>query len=241
MCKSMKLFLILLTFVAPFCHSLPNEAMMFDPEARNFLMAYKQYPNIQAQYETFEKKVLELYTDEDIQRIFDSLFFSVEKHRFQTRKDQRRTPYIIHPLGVANYLLNIGKVRDPDIIIAALLHDTVEDTDTTFEEIQLFFGSQVENYVREVTDDKSLPKASRKQLQIENAPHKSEGAVLIKLADKLYNLTDLSTEPPVDWDKERIDAYFKWAQAVVDQLPLVNIPLKRAVDKIIEEYWQNKK
>ncbi len=176
--------------------------------------------------------------DKDFGRILDALAFAAEKHRFQTRKDPGATPYIIHPLGVANSLMKIGNVNDPDIIIGALLHDTVEDTETTLEEVEAQFGPRVAGFVREVTDNKALPKKVRKQLQIEHAPHKSAGAAQIKLADKLYNLTDLATAPPADWERERVDTYFRWAEAVVDGLPKVNASLKGAVDQIIATYWE---
>lgn len=176
----------------------------------------------------------------DIYRILDALSFAAEKHRFQYRKDRDQTPYIIHPMGVANNLMEIGRIRDPEIIIAALLHDTVEDTQTTFEEIERAFGARVAMFVKEVTDDKSLPKHVRKQLQIESASKKSAGAAQIKLADKLYNLTDLLKTRPLDWDDARVEAYFGWSKSVVDSLPWVNSSLKQAVDRVIKEYWQAK-
>jgi guanosine-3',5'-bis(diphosphate) 3'-pyrophosphohydrolase len=138
---------------------------------------------------------------------------------------------------VADNLLSIGKVRDADVIIAALLHDTVEDTETSLEDILERFGTRTEGFVREVTDDKSLPKQTRKQLQIEHAPHKSAGAAQIKLGDKLYNLRNLIENPPEEWESQRIDEYFQWAQKVVDNLPWVNGSLKKAVDETIAQYW----
>lgn len=203
-------------------------------------------PKVLNQFDLFAQTLRESYSsgqgfiDKDIYRIMDAVAFAAEKHRFQTRKDPDETPYIIHPIGVAYNLMIIGNVRDPDIIIGALLHDTVEDTDTTFEEIDKRFGARVAGFVKEVTDDKSLPKQARKQLQIEHAPEKSAGAAQIKLGDKLYNLTDLSNAPPLDWEKERIDTYFNWAKSVVDALPWVNAPLKQAVDNVIQNYRQNK-
>jgi guanosine-3',5'-bis(diphosphate) 3'-pyrophosphohydrolase len=179
--------------------------------------------------------------DKDVYNIIDALVFAAEKHRFQVRKDLNQTPYIIHPIGVAYNLMSIGKVHDPDILIGALLHDTVEDTQTTFDEIEQRFGSRVRAFVQEVTDDKSLPKLMRKQFQVEHAPEKSAGAAQIKLADKLYNLEDLIKAGPIDWDEERVGSYFQWAKAVVDNLPWVNAPLKKAVDDVIEGYWQAKR
>ncbi len=172
---------------------------------------------------------------EEIGRICDAIRFSARKHADQTRKCPGHTPYIIHPIEVADSILMLGGVDDPNILIAALLHDTVEDTNTSFEEIREAYGPEVEAYVREVTDDKSLPKDVRKQLQIDNASHKSVGAAIVKLADKLNNLTDLGRNPPADWSQERVEAYFVWAKKVVDGLPLVNSPLKEAVDQTIAQ------
>lgn len=175
--------------------------------------------------------------EDDMHRILDAVAFAAEKHQFQTRKNALRTPYIVHPVAVAYHIVTVGDVRDPDIIIAALLHDTVEDTNTSFDEIRASFGERVERFVRELTDDKSLPKMERKQLQIVHAPHKSAGAAQIKLADKWHNLNDIMNHRPVDWSDERVDAYFKWAARVVNALPWVNAPLKIAVDDTIHRYW----
>ena len=112
-------------------------------------------------------------------------------------------------LGVANILIEEGKVFDPIVILAALLHDTVEDTNTTFEEIEQAFGKDVRKVVEEVTDDKSLPKDERKFLQIKHAPGKSHRAKLVKLADSLYNLRDLRKNIPVGWTALRVREYFK--------------------------------
>jgi (p)ppGpp synthase/HD superfamily hydrolase len=179
-------------------------------------------------------------SEEDAARILDAVAFSAEKHQSQKRKNLEQTPYIIHPIGVSYNLVTLGQVRDAKVLIGALLHDTVEDTQATFEEIQARFGTQVEEYVREVTDDKSLPKEERKRLQIDNAHHKSPGAALIKLSDKLYNLSDLSLNPPADWSQERIDQYFLWAKEVVDHLPKVNTALKQAVDQVILSHLTKK-
>ena len=173
--------------------------------------------------------------DKDIHRILTATIFSATKHQFQIRKDPEGTPYIVHPIGVANLLLEVGSVRDPDIIIAALLHDTVEDTDTSLEEIEDYFGARVRDFVDEVSDDKSLSKKERKRLQIEHAPNKSAGAAQIKLADKMYNLRDLRDNPPLDWEQKRITEYFTWAKSVVNNLPWVNGVLKKAVDEVIED------
>lgn len=144
--------------------------------------------------------------------------FAAIKHRDQRRKDPEKTPYINHPIGVANILAEEGGIDDLEVLMAAVLHDTVEDTDTSFEEIEEQFGSTIRSIVAEVTDDKSLPKQERKRLQVENASHKSPKAKLVKLADKLYNLRDLQRATPEFWTKERHDEYFIWAKKVVDNL-----------------------
>lgn len=177
-------------------------------------------------------------TAAEIQEVCEGLEFAAEKHRLQTRKNAEKTPYISHPIGVANHLMNIGEVRDSALIIAALLHDTLEDTQTTLSEIEDTFGQAVAGYVDEVSDNKSLAKEARKRLQVITAPHKSKGAAQIKLADKLYNLNDLLSNPPADWTEARIDRYYEWAQSVVDRLPKANDHLFEAVDNLINAYWE---
>lgn len=178
-------------------------------------------------------------TQTQIAAILDAALFSAKKHEHQTRYDSAATPYIIHPVTVAYSILTIGQVSTPEILIAALLHDTVEDTGTTFKEIRQKFGATVEGYVKEVTDDRTLSKEKRKELQLEHAPHKSEGAALIKLADKLYNVTDVHHNPAIGWTKERRDQYVTWASQVVNQLPTANKNLKNAMDEATEKYWSS--
>ncbi|MBI1732667.1 MAG: HD domain-containing protein [Gammaproteobacteria bacterium] len=150
--------------------------------------------------------------------IFHALEFAARKHRDQRRKDADATPYINHPIQLAGVLVNEGGVADTEVIIAAILHDTVEDTKTTAEELEREFGAAVAGIVMEVTDDKNLLKAERKRLQIEHAAHLSHNARLVKLADKICNLRDMNAAPPADWDLRRRQEYFDWAKAVVDRL-----------------------
>lgn len=200
------------------------------------------YPDVLMTSQQFLTELVKVYgkgeglTEHDLVRLFEAVEFAAQKHQFQTRKNPGKTPYIIHPIGVAHHLLTTGHVREADILIAALLHDTVEDTDTSFVEIRALFGEKVEGYVRELTDDKSLAKEERKALQIVHAPEKSAGAAQIKLADKWYNLHDMNNCAPEGWDQKRVDAYFAWAQQVVESLPWVNATLKKAVDDIIAEH-----
>ena len=135
---------------------------------------------------------------QSISVLLSATAFAAEKHRSQRRKGADASPYINHPIALANVLANEGDIFDVPTIAAALLHDTVEDTDTTADELRRHFGDEITAIVLEVTDDKSLPKADRKRLQIEHAPHLSTRARLVKLADKLCNLRDIRCTPPVD-------------------------------------------
>ncbi|OQR72298.1 guanosine-3' [Tropilaelaps mercedesae] len=153
-------------------------------------------------------------TSANLSLFVQACHFAAVKHRDQRRKDVEATPYINHPIGVANHLVECG-ITDTVVLCAAVLHDTVEDTDTTFEEIKDHFGPEIESIVREVTDDKTLPKAERKRLQIEHARSASPKAKLVKLADKLYNLQDLERSTPQEWTQLRVKEYFEWAQKVV--------------------------
>ncbi|MGZ5129803.1 MAG: HD domain-containing protein [Caldimonas sp.] len=164
-------------------------------------------------------------------QLFEALAFAAHKHRAQRRKDVEASPYINHPIALARILTVEGGIDDTQTLIAAVLHDTVEDTDTTFEEIQAIFGKKVADVVREVTDDTTLLKADRKRLQIEHAPHMSRRAALVKLADKTSNLRDVASNPPHGWPIERKREYFDWAKAVVDGLPPVSKRLRAAFDE----------
>lgn len=166
-----------------------------------------------------------------------ALSFAAYKHRHQRRKDSAKTPYINHPIAVANILLNEAGVADEAVLIAALLHDTVEDTDARFEEIERCFGRQVRDIVAEVTDDKSLPKEERKQQQIDHAPSLSDRARLVKLADKTANLRDVAAAPPEGWPVSRLDNYLDWGKAVVDNIRGSHAALEALFD---EAYAQGK-
>ena len=152
----------------------------------------------------------------DLAELVRALAFAADKHRRQRRKDAEASPYINHPIDLCNILVNEANVADPAVLCAAALHDTVEDTDTTLEELAAAFGPEVSALVAEVTDDKSLPKEVRKRLQEEHAPTASFGAQQVKLADKIANLRDLSARPPATWGIERKRAYFDWCKRVID-------------------------
>ena len=157
--------------------------------------------------------------------------FAAHKHRDQRRKGPDASPYINHPIAVANVLANETGITDPIILAAALLHDTIEDTATTRQELEAQFGPHIASVVAEVTDDKSLPKQERKRLQIEHAATLSDPAKLVKLADKICNVRDMSQAPPVNWSLERKAEYFTWAKQVVDPMRGVSPKLEGLFDE----------
>ena len=163
--------------------------------------------------------------------LMKALSFAARKHRTQLRKGAEQTPYINHPIAVADLIVRTGKILDGETIAAALLHDTVEDTKTTFEEIEAEFGPVIAKLVAEVTDDKSLPKEKRKRLQEEHAPSLSPRARVVKIADKTSNLRDVIQDPPAGWELERKQEYFDWAKRVVDHIRGTNVELENAFDE----------
>ncbi|GAB3629973.1 Bifunctional (p)ppGpp synthase/hydrolase RelA [Pandoraea terrae] len=166
-----------------------------------------------------------------MKNLIRAIAFAAKKHRNQRRKDHEASPYINHPIALADLLANEASVEDERVLMAAVLHDTVEDTETTGQELAREFGKEVADIVLEVTDDKSLGKAERKRLQIEHAPHISRRAKLVKLADKICNLRDVAASPPAGWDLARRQGYFDWAKAVVDGLRGVHPGLEHIFDE----------
>ena len=163
----------------------------------------------------------------ELELLMEALQFATVKHKSQVRKDADRTPYIAHPIAVCKLLVQVGKINDIEILMASLLHDTIEDTDTKPEEITLYFGEKVTAYVLEVSDNKTLQPQERKRLQIEHAPFLSYGAKLVKLADKINNVYDIGKCPPPNWNYERKNNYLQWAEKVVDKLGNINENLEK--------------
>ena len=176
--------------------------------------------------------------DENTGILLTAIHFSADRHRPQRRKDALKSPYINHPIEVAELLWRVGDVRDVAVILAAILHDTIEDTEATPDEIRSLFGEEVLGIVLECTDDKSLPYLDRKRLQIETAAHKSEKAKLVKLADKTCNLHDLNQSPPRWWPKIQKQEYLLWSQKVVAGLRGTNKDIEALYD---EEFATGKK
>jgi len=161
--------------------------------------------------------------------------FAAEKHRGQVRKDQSGSPYITHPLAVAQLLWEIGDIQETEILSAAILHDTLEDTPTTRVELADRFGSVILAIVLEVSDDKSLPKMERKRRQVLHAPELSLPARLVKLGDKLANCTDILQSPPNGWNLKRRQEYIQWAADVISQIRGANAALESAFDSVLTE------
>jgi guanosine-3',5'-bis(diphosphate) 3'-pyrophosphohydrolase len=173
--------------------------------------------------------------DDSVGLILKAIRFAAEKHTDQRRKDSKSSPYINHPVRVAEMLWTMGEVRDDTLLVASILHDIVEDTSTQPDEIRAEFGEEVLALVLEVTDDKSLPKQARKQLQVETAPHKTRNAKLLKLADKICNVHDILASPPDDWSLERRQEYLLWTERVVAGLRGVNTRLENHYDELLAE------
>ncbi|QQS42782.1 MAG: bifunctional (p)ppGpp synthetase/guanosine-3',5'-bis(diphosphate) 3'-pyrophosphohydrolase [Acidobacteriota bacterium] len=170
----------------------------------------------------------------DFQRLVTAAHYAAHQHRTQKRKGLNEEPYIVHPLEVARLLSTIGGVHDPDVLIAAILHDTIEDTSAEKEDILEMFGERVCEIVLEVTDDKSLPKAERKKLQEEHAPHLSPEAKQLKMCDKISNISDILENPPKDWPLERMIEYVDWGERVFAGLRGTNEDLERHFDELVE-------
>lgn len=165
--------------------------------------------------------------------LLNAIAFAAHKHKDQRRKDIEASPYINHPIALANCLANEAGIEDIEVLCGAILHDTIEDTQTSEQELIEGFGANIATIVVEVTDDKSLPKAARKQAQIEHAAHISTKAKLVKLADKISNLRDIIAYPPANWDAERKRLYFEWAAMVVANVRGTNSTLEAIFDELM--------
>jgi guanosine-3',5'-bis(diphosphate) 3'-pyrophosphohydrolase len=169
----------------------------------------------------------------DLPFLFRALRFSARKHRDQRRKDETAAPYINHPIQVAGMLAEVGGVTDVVTLVAAVLHDTLEDTRTTAEELQEEFGREVRALVEELTDEPGLARAERKRRQVEHAPAASVRAKLIKLADKICNARDAAHSPPASWNLQRRREYLDWTEQVVAGCRGVNAALEQAFDEAL--------
>jgi guanosine-3',5'-bis(diphosphate) 3'-pyrophosphohydrolase len=180
---------------------------------------------------TADEGLIMTMASDDLKKLMQALEFASRKHKDQRRKDIDASPYINHPISLANILCNEAHVSDIDVICGALLHDTVEDTDTTEEELKIEFGEKICRIVMDVTDNTDLTRVERKQAQIDHAAHASDQAKLVKLADKISNLRDVAVNAPPGWSLERRQEYFDWAKQVIDQVRGVHPLLESIFDQ----------
>jgi guanosine-3',5'-bis(diphosphate) 3'-pyrophosphohydrolase len=178
--------------------------------------------------------------DADLRRLVAALHYAANRHRDQRRKDRDGTPYINHPIALLQILAVEAGVTDADVLCAAVLHDVVEDCprdDAEREqieaEIEAQFGPQVLDIVRDVTDDKALPAAERKQQQIDHARQIAHGAKLVTRADKTATRRDAAHNPPSGWPLERRREYFDWARAVVDAIGPAHAGLRKLFEQAV--------
>jgi len=174
-------------------------------------------------------------TKTGLELVLKATEFAARKHKDQRRKDADASPYINHPIALARILADEGGIDDPDVLAAAILHDTIEDTDTTRNELAGQFGDLIAGIVVEVSDTKWLQKGSRKRLQITKTAKASHAAKLVKLADKIANLRDIISSPPTEWTLDRKREYFDWAKTVVDQTRGTNSRLERKFDSLYKK------
>ena len=172
--------------------------------------------------------------DNDLVKLSQAVDYAARQHIAQRRKGCRAEPYVNHLTEVAALLAEATDGTDPVLVMGGLLHDTLEDTDTTYGDLEERFGPEVAALVREVTDDKSLPKDVRKRLQIEKTPSKSRRARLLKIADKTSNLRGLVASPPAGWTEERLRDYVVWAEQVVRSCRGLNAKLEQEFDRAFE-------
>ena len=166
--------------------------------------------------------------------VLRAAYAAAQWHVHQRRKGAAQESYINHLLEVASLVTEATAGTEPDVVIAALLHDAIEDQGVTAETIASEFGRHVANIVMELTDDKSLPKVERKRLQVENASHKSRQAKLIKLADKTSNVRAVANSPAPDWSIQRRQEYIDWSKSVVAGLRGTSPWLEQQFDEAAE-------
>ncbi|MCZ6533731.1 MAG: HD domain-containing protein [SAR324 cluster bacterium] len=163
-----------------------------------------------------------------------AISFAAEKHRDHRRKGAIAAPYINHPITVAQQLAEAGCEHDTDLLMAAVLHDVIEDTDSTEEELQALFGTRVAGIVMEVTDDKALRSSERKALVVKHIAGKSREARLLKLSDLIANVYDVIHHPP-NWQPERKRNYFDWGERVVNAMRGIHPALERRFAELLDE------
>jgi (p)ppGpp synthase/HD superfamily hydrolase len=165
--------------------------------------------------------------------VLKALKFAAEKHSRQRRKDSDASPYVNHLIDIAEILASVGGIADLATLQGGILHDTIEDTETTADELERVFGPEVRRLIEEVTDDKRLPKLERKRLQIEHAPYLSTRAKLIKISDKISNVRDVTHSPPAEWTLQHRQEYLDWTERVVSGCRGCNQALENLYDRTL--------
>lgn len=171
--------------------------------------------------------------DSKIKFIIKAINYAADKHRQQLRKGIHATPYINHPIKVMHEL-TVHNIENTQVLIAAVLHDILEDTSTTPDELKGIFGVDITNIVVELSDNKLLNAKKRKELQVQNASNLSDEAKVIRIADKICNLTDIVYFPP-EWKIDRKIKYYHWAKSVVDQCANVHNELYETFYRVYKQ------
>ena len=171
--------------------------------------------------------------------LIDALNFAAEKHQYQRRNGYDRLPYINHLIKVVKTMMEVAQVTDEVILLAAILHDVIEDTDLTEEALAYRFNPKTAAIVRELSDDMTLEHAKRKQLQIVRAKGLSKAARMIRIADKVCNMRDLMSYPMIEWSVEKKRAYVKNSIQVVDEIRGTNAALENWFDETVEAINQS--
>ena len=167
-----------------------------------------------------------------------ALHFAAERHSNHRRKGQAQEPYVNHLAEVSELVADATEGKDVNLIAAALLHDTIEDTETSSDELVATFNNDIAQLLADVTDDKSLPKQDRKYLQVVNSRAQNMRVKLLKLADKTSNLRSLANSPPENWNTEQKQAYIDWAIKVAAGLKGVNPWLEGRFDEALRRAQQ---
>lgn len=177
------------------------------------------------------------FLSEDLAEIFEAISFAASKHKTQKRKDSIGTPYVNHPLNVARDLVFVGEKKET--IIGGIIHDVVEDTETTIKEIEIRFGKNVSEIVLEVTNKKDLSGEESKLFELERAKILSSSASSIRIADKYENIGDINLEQPIKWNTERKLNYIIWSKNLVDNIGWENYePVNRLKCLFYVRYYE---
>lgn len=168
--------------------------------------------------------------DHGVTLLAEAFAFACERHGDQRRKGRQEQPYVTHLAEVARILARTTVGADPALVTAGVLHDVVEDTGTSRDELERLFGEEIAGLVMEVTDDQSLPTDERRERQVETAHDLSLRARMIRIADKISNMSDLAASPASEWPEEKVKAYFHWARRVVDNCRGINAKLEAEFD-----------